>query len=155
MTMAAHLNDDDRQPPTPTPPLDNDDLDAIVDSNRHLAPDGKAYTQLGHAERLAEAHGKHIRFVPIWGRWLHYSDGRWHLDYRESTALPISLPDGNLGQPTVIMRRPLAATRRRTSHDMWVAVGARSVPASGVRVRCHRSEAPYCATRQSVETGAI
>ncbi len=68
------------------------DLHAIVDGNGDTAPvvspldgaDGRHYTDVGNADRLIEAHGDHVRYVPVWGRWLVYDGGRWRLDHADT-----------------------------------------------------------------------
>jgi putative DNA primase/helicase len=46
--------------------------------------DGRHYTDVGNAERLIEAHGEHLRYVPRWGRWIVYDGGRWRLDHADT-----------------------------------------------------------------------
>ena len=46
--------------------------------------DGIHYTDVGNADRLLGAHGEEVRFVPIWGRWLVFSGGRFRLDHADT-----------------------------------------------------------------------
>jgi putative DNA primase/helicase len=38
------------------------------------------HTDLGNARRLVDRHGHNIRFIPEWGKWLVWNDGRWEID---------------------------------------------------------------------------
>ena len=40
------------------------------------SPGRRPLTQLGNAERLVDAHGANLHWVPAWG-WLHYDGSRW------------------------------------------------------------------------------
>jgi P4 family phage/plasmid primase-like protien len=68
-------------------------------SARRDARDGTAGThplsELGNAQRLAEIHGEHLRFVPETGAWLVWRDGAWHwsADGAAVTALAAKLPE--------------------------------------------------------------
>ncbi len=46
--------------------------------------DGIHYTDVGNADRLIDAHGEKLRYVPIWGRWLVFSGGRLRLDHGDT-----------------------------------------------------------------------
>lgn len=37
-------------------------------------------TDLGNARRLVHRHGKNIRFIPDWGKWMVFEDGHWKID---------------------------------------------------------------------------
>lgn len=54
---------------------------AQVTGEALAGPDGYRYTDLGNAKRLITKHGEHLRFVPSWGKWLAYADGRWRSDH--------------------------------------------------------------------------
>lgn len=40
----------------------------------------RALTDLGNAERLADLHGRHLRAVASWNKWLVWDDRRWRID---------------------------------------------------------------------------
>jgi len=46
--------------------------------------DGVHYTDVGNADRLIAAYGEQLRYVPIWGRWLVFSGGRFRLDHGDT-----------------------------------------------------------------------
>lgn len=50
-----------------------DDNPKRRDRDQHL-------TDLGNARRLVARYGEHLRYVPTWGKWFVYRDGRWRLD---------------------------------------------------------------------------
>ncbi len=37
-------------------------------------------TDLGNARRLVNRHGKNIRYIPEWRKWMAWEDGRWKID---------------------------------------------------------------------------
>jgi len=69
-------------------------LDRALQRTNHEVPrpasspldgaDGRHYTDLGNADRLITKYGDVLRFVPRWGRWLVYVDGRWQLDHADT-----------------------------------------------------------------------
>ena len=42
-------------------------------------------TDSGNASRLVSRHGRHLHYIPPWGKWLAWdeSEGRWHLDHKD------------------------------------------------------------------------
>jgi P4 family phage/plasmid primase-like protien len=46
-------------------------------------PDGHPLTDVGNAERLLERYGEHLRYAPLWHRWLVYDGIRWVPDADE------------------------------------------------------------------------
>ena len=48
--------------------------------------DGFRYTDAGNAQRLLRTHGRNLRYVPRWDRWLAYDGTRWKLDHADTIA---------------------------------------------------------------------
>lgn len=57
------------------PPLPEEELYAIAHSVGRYAPAGEPLTDTGNAERLVRLHGRDLRYVHTWARWLAW-DGR-------------------------------------------------------------------------------
>jgi putative DNA primase/helicase len=51
-------------------------LAALQDSGKEIKPGSED----GMALAFAEKYGDELRYVAIWGRWLHYTGTRWHYD---------------------------------------------------------------------------
>jgi putative DNA primase/helicase len=60
----------------------NADLIAAPDTI-FVAFDGLRLTDTGNSVRLIRQGNGKLRFVHAWGKWLHYADGKWVVDYKE------------------------------------------------------------------------
>lgn len=65
-------------------------------------PDGYFPSDSGNARRFVDLAAGRARYVPAWGKWLVYSDGRWHIDLSTAYAT-------ELGRQVALELRRLAA----------------------------------------------
>lgn len=63
--------------PVPRPPGDRP---SITIARGNQAPQPKALTDLGNAERFVARHGTNVRWLPAWSKWLIWDGRRWQLD---------------------------------------------------------------------------
>lgn len=52
----------------------------LVDWIEQDPMEGEPYTEYGHARRLVAEYGEHLRYVPVWKKWLVWDGARWKLD---------------------------------------------------------------------------
>ena len=62
------------------------------------------HTNVGNAERLVDKYGEHIRYVPLWKKWIVWDGQRWNADASGDTAFMAS-----------VMFRRMASLRRISS----------------------------------------
>lgn len=55
-----------------------------------LATDGFRLTDVGNSYRLIMRSKGELQYVPLWGKWLVWSEGRWLIDHREAQVTEIA-----------------------------------------------------------------
>jgi putative DNA primase/helicase len=55
-------------------------LPASVSSPGSNGPETDFHTDLGNAHRFVSRHGKNIRFIPEWNKWIVWNGSRWEID---------------------------------------------------------------------------
>lgn len=133
--------------PDPTDPRSPDGRHQSDDAVVSALVDGLRPTDAGNAERLVAAHGRGLRYVPAWGRWLAWDGTRWRIDvdHVRVTELVKDVPRRLLrrvGEVSGEDRKALVrwATKSESAMGLGNAVRlARSIP--GIAVDHHDLDA--------------